>query len=171
MPAFVIDDNLLIVAEKAVADEHTSESCRQNCLLALRQAQKNVVVLDKSDQILSGYLQKLRPLRRELAGSEFLIWLLQNQYHSSHCERVTITPLDDSFAEVPPEIREKNASGQRFDRKDHKWLAVARASVNSPVILNATDTDWRDWLGLLEQNGFLIRFVCPELMVTDAKPT
>jgi hypothetical protein len=99
-----------------------------------------------------------------IAASEFLIWLMQNQFQTAFCERVSITPLEDSFAQVPPKIREKDAAGQRFDRKDHKWLAVAQASLNSPTILNATDTDWKNWFELLSQHGFLVRFLCQEWM-------
>jgi hypothetical protein len=162
--AAVIDDNVLIVAEKPEADSHTAERCHLNCIAALREARKSMIVLDDSGKILSGYIKKLEPFRRNSEGSEFLIWLMQNQYSPEHCERVKITELEDSFAEVPLEIREKNASGQRFDRKDHKWLAVARASKLDPEILNATDTDWADWFELLEEHGFKIRFLCPELM-------
>jgi hypothetical protein len=51
-----------------------------------------------------------------------------------------------------------------FDLDDHIWLAAAKASINNPTILNATDTDWHEWLPQLEQHGFQIEFLCPDLM-------
>ena len=164
MSAVVIDENVLIVAEKQFADDFTSDVCLRDCVRALRAARDQLIVLDARDLILRKYLTQLKPLRREWEGSEFLIWLMDNQFRAEHCERVTITPLNPSFAEVPLELRLPDAAHQIFDLDDHIWLAVAKASANNPMILNATDTDWHHWRDRLEKHGFQIRFLCPELM-------
>ena len=164
MSAVVIDENVLIVAEKQAPDPHTNDACIRSCIQALREARDQLIVLDDREMILQKYFRQLRPMRRESEGSEFLIWLRENQFNSGHCERVTITPLETSFAEVPLVLRVPNAANQIFDLDDHIWLAVAKASANNPVILNATDTDWHHWRDRLEGHGFQVRFLCPELM-------
>lgn len=164
MSAVVIDENVLIVAEKQFADDFTGDLCIRDCVRALRAARDQLIVLDTRDLILRKYLKHLKPLRREWEGSEFLIWLMDNQFKAERCERVKITPLETGFAEVPLELRVPDAANQIFDLDDHIWLAVAKASVNNPVILNATDTDWHHWCDRLEGHGFQIQFLCPELM-------
>ena len=164
MTAFVVDENVLTVAEKSGADEYTTEENRLSCIAALRQAMNSMTVLDVSKIIIGQYFKQVKPIKKNRTGSEFLLWLWANQYVPEHCEQVSITKLGDSYAEVPLEIRMPDAAGKLFDLDDHKWLAVARASANSPTILNATDSDWLEWLVLLEKNGFVIRFLCPELM-------
>ena len=157
MNAVVIDENVLIVAEKMGADSDTSDQCRRNCIAALRQARSSLVVLDESDLILRQYIKHFKPIHKNREGSEFLIWLMQNQYNPKHFERVKITKLEDSFEEVPLELRQTNSvSGKIFDLDDHKWLAVAQTSQHSPTILNATDSDWFLWRERLEAHGFKI---------------
>ena len=158
MNAVVIDENVLVVAEKMGADEHTSDECRRNCIKTLRQARNALIVLDETGLIHAQYSKHLKPVRRDQEGSEFLIWLWDNQYNPKHFERVKITKLEDgSFAEVPLELRQPNSvSGKIFDLDDHKWLAVAQTSQHSPTILNATDSDWFLWRERLEAHGFKI---------------
>ncbi len=165
MSAFVIDENVLVVAEKEMPDEHTDDACIQRCIQALRLARKNLIVLDDSERILKKYIDKFRPIEKGRAGFEIMMWLFEYQCNPERCERVKITPLEDSFAEIPLELRQLDPeTNKRFDRKDHIWLAAAKASANNPTILNATDTDWRDWRTQLERHGFQIEFLCPNLM-------
>jgi hypothetical protein len=89
-------------------------------------------------------------------GDAFFKWVYQNQYQAVHFELVDI-----SQTKVPVGL-------QKFDPADHIWLKVATASRYSPTILNATDTDWYEWMQVLEQHGFLLQFLCPELMGKDA---
>ncbi len=163
MSAVVIDENVLIVAEKQAPDPHTNDACIRSCIQALRKARDQLIVLDAQGSIIQKYRKQLKPLQPSWLGSEFLMWLESNQFRPEHCERVTITPLNPSFAEVPLELRELDAA-KTFDLDDHIWLAVAKASANNPVILNATDTDWHHWRGRLEGHGFQIEPLCPELM-------
>jgi hypothetical protein len=165
MKAAVIDENVLIVAEKQSADVHTNDVCLKNCVQALRDAREQIVVLDELGLMLQKYSKQLKPVRRDWEGSEFLIWLFDNQFMKDRCERVKITPLEPSFAEVPLELQNPDpVTNKIFDLDDHIWLAAAKASSNNPTILNATDTDWHEWLPQIEQHGFQIEFLCPDLM-------
>jgi hypothetical protein len=164
MSAFVIDENVLIVAEKQAPDKDTNDACIQNCIEALRKVRNEILVLDSDGLIFAKYRKHFEPIRRNGQGTEFLIWLMQNQFYSERCERVKVTPLEPSFAEVPLELRNPDpVTNKIFDLDDHIWLAAAKASINNPTILNATDTDWYEWLPELEQHDCKIEFLCPEL--------
>jgi hypothetical protein len=170
MSAFVIDENVLIVAEKQAPDKDTNDACIQNCIEALRKVRTEMLVLDVDDLIFAKYRKHFEPIRRNGQATEFLIWLMQNQFYSDRCERVKITPLALSFAEVPLELQNLDPMTNKiFDLDDHIWLAAAKASANNPTILNATDTDWHDWLPQLEQHEFQIEFLCPELKTKSRK--
>jgi hypothetical protein len=165
MSAFVIDENVLIIAEKEMPDEHTDDACIQRCIQALRLARENLIVLDESEKILKKYIEKFKPIEKGRAGFEIMMWLFEYQCNPERCERVKITPLEDSFAEVPLELRNPDPVTKKiFDLDDHIWLAAAKASTNNPTILNATDTDWHEWRTQLEQHDFKIEFLCPDLM-------
>lgn len=161
MNAFVIDVNVLITAN-ARETEQASPECVLNCIDALEMVRGNVVVLDDSDLIFEDY-QKYNSFRGQPGlGDAFFKWLHDNRYSSNHFEFVIVTPIHANeeivtFENVPLELG-------GFDRKDHIWLAVARASRYSPTILNATDKDWKEWQERIESNGFVIKFLCPELM-------
>jgi hypothetical protein len=161
MSAFVIDENVLIVAEKQAADKDTNDACIQNCIEALRKVRSELLVLDSDSLIFTKYRKHFEPIRRNGQATEFLIWLMQNQFYPDRCERVKITPLSPSFAEVPLDLRSPDpVTNKIFDLDDHIWLAAAKASTNNPTILNATDKDWYQWQIQLEQHGFQIEFVC-----------
>jgi len=49
-----------------------------------------------------------------------------------------------------------------FDPSDHKFVAAANASSNSPEILNAVDSDWWHYREILKKNKIVVRFVCPD---------
>ena len=164
MSAMVIDENVLIVAEKQAPDPHTNDACIRSCIQALRDARDQLIVLDTRGLMMRKYRKQLKPLQPNWLGSEFLMWLESNQFRAERCERVTVTPFETSFAEVPLELRVPDGANQIFDLDDHIWLAVAKASVNNSVIVNATDTDWHHWRDCLERHGFKIQFLCPELM-------
>jgi hypothetical protein len=166
MKAVVIDENVLVVAEKQSPDVHTDRACLENCQKALQAARHQIVILDELSLMLQKYSKQLKPVRRDWEGSEFLIWLFDNQFNPERCERVKVTPLEPSFAEVPLELRNPDSvTNKIFDLDDHIWLAAAKASVNNPTILNAVDTDWHEWRTQLEQHGFQIEFLCPDLMI------
>jgi hypothetical protein len=85
-----------------------------------------------------------------------------NQANPDWCEQIHLTPIADTsrdFEEFPsdPELA-------RFDRSDRKWVAVARASADDPVILNAVDSDWWEYRDRLARHGVRIDFLCSHLM-------
>lgn len=156
MAAKVIDTNVLIVAnEKA---EHASLDCLAHCISALEEARQQIVVIDDGFRIFKEYQHQVSPSGQPGVGDAFLLWLLQNWANPAHCETVTLTPNDqNSFEEFPddPELA-------AFDPSDHKFVAVANASISTPEILNAVDSDWWHFRHVLARNGVVIRFICPD---------
>ncbi len=156
MIAKVIDTNVLIVANGNA--EHASLDCLSHCIAALQEARQEIVVIDDSFRIFNEYQHEVSPSGQPGLGDAFLLWLLQNRANPLCCETVSLTPNDrNSFDEFPddPDLA-------TFDPSDHKFVAVANASLNTPEILNAVDSDW--WLhrDVLDKNGIRIRFLCPD---------
>jgi hypothetical protein len=111
--------------------------------------------------IMKEYLDHLALAGEPGAGDAFMKWVWNVQGDESLCERVSLSPrhqdTDDDFAEFPDDHRLKN-----FDWSDRKFVAVALASVNEPIVLNALDSDWADNHVALRANGVRIRFLCPQ---------
>jgi hypothetical protein len=122
------------------------------------------VVLDSAGQILAEYLgQGLYKRFPPGPGLAFLVWVSDNQANPAHCTVVAVTELKDDvrlFAEFPDDPKLA-----KFDSADRKFVAAAVASGGKTPILNATDTDWRDFQAPLRSHGIVVEFLCPELMV------
>ena len=156
MSAKVVDTNVLIVAN--VGAEHASLDCLSNCVAALQEARQEIIVIDDAFRIFNEYRHEVSPSGQPGLGDAFLRWLLQNRANPVCCETVPLTPNDqNSFTEFPddPDLAD-------FDPSDHKFVAVANASVNTPEILNAVDSDWWFYRDVLDKNGIHIRFLCPD---------
>ena len=166
MNAFVIDSNVPIVASER--SEHAGMRCVLECIDALIKIQRGErVVLDDGLLILNEYRRKLSLSGQPGVGDGFFKWLWQNQANPEHCERVPIHPrgeTPDDFEEFPddPELK-------KFDHNDRKFVAVARASLSDPTILDATDSDWWDYRAPLKKHGLKISFICPEHVVKTRK--
>jgi preprotein translocase subunit SecA len=64
----------------------------------------------------------------------------QRRFSTSNCEQVEIKKDENwGYEEFP-----HDEDLRYFDPSDRKFVAVAIQSINSPVILNATDNDWRE---------------------------
>ncbi|MBC6473672.1 MAG: hypothetical protein GDA48_13345 [Hormoscilla sp. GM102CHS1] len=51
-----------------------------------------------------------------------------------------------------------------FDLSDRKFVALALAYPEKPPILNAVDSDWRNFHDRLSTHGVRVEFLCPELI-------
>ncbi len=163
----VTDTNVLLTANGN--NEKAALSCVRICVLTLLQIQSGsmgFVVVDNGFRIVSEYNNKLTPYTGQLPGDVFLTWLLTNLYDPTVCERVEIVQNHQSndpndFIEFPAD-----PALAKFDASDRKFIAVALTSQYKPDILNATDSDWRNFLEALQANGITVRFLCPESMPT-----
>ncbi len=152
----VIDTNVLLVANGKHKD--ISPDCMAECIRQLKQAQKNITVLDDRFRIITEYCHKTSPNQPKGTGDIFLKWLLRNMCNSSCVETVAVTDNgEDGFEEFPDQ-----ALQDQFDAPDRKFVAVASAHPDKPNILQATDCKWLDWWQRLADFQVQIKFVCPD---------
>ena len=159
MSEVIVDTNVAVVANGFT--QQASDECVERCVAELECIVNGcVVVLDSGGLILEEYQKKLNFSGHPGAGDSFFKWLFFNQANPEHCRKVAITPhADHGFEEFPDDPTLAN-----FDRDDRKFIAVALASKINPPILNASDTDWWNYLDTLKQHGIEVSFLCPELM-------
>ena len=159
----IVDTNVPITANGDAC--HTSTECEEKCIGWIEEIMqsKYILRLDNDWHILGEYEGQLRSEGQPGVGDAFLKWVLNNRSNPAKCRLVPITPLDGNsqspFAEFP-----SDASLARFDRDDHKFVAVALATQVMSRILNATDRDWWVYRVPLEANGVQIEFLCPDAM-------
>ena len=114
------------------------------------------LVLDNGWIILGEYLRNLRSTGEPGAGDSFLRWILMNK--DDRCDLVSITPVDGSeneFEEFPNDL-----ALDGFDPDGRKFIAVACAHPEKPPILQAVDSQWRDFRAALRRNGIIVEFIC-----------
>ena len=156
MAAFIVDVNVAIVANGQ--SEQADARCQLSCVRSLEEVQQNMICLDDGDRIFKEYLDHLSMSGQPGVGDEFMDWLNQNRYIPNVCERVTIREHPArGFEEFPDD-----PALMAFDRSDRKYAAVARASRHSPLILNAVDSDWRDYESELSRHGINVSELCPQ---------
>lgn len=166
MEAYVVETNVAIVANNRV--EQTPQANRR-CILAciaklvecaniLKGRIRGRLVLDDGGEIEREYAAYLSRSGQPGVGDEFFLEV--NRYgYGPNCERVAISPCDGSYAEFP-----SDAALAGFDPSDRKFVAVALTSRHNPVVLNAVDSDWRDYQPELETAGVRIQQLCPDCL-------
>ena len=164
MNASVIDVNVAIVANGRSI--HADDMCELACIQALKQAREGLICIDDRDAIMAEYRKNLSLSGQPGVGDEFMEWLHQNQHTENVCERVDIHPdVDWGFVEFPHDDElGRITDSQRFDPSDRKYVAVALASKNSPDILNAVDSDWRQFGNAWSRHGIHVRELCPHCL-------
>ncbi len=153
----VIDTNVLRVASNQHDD--VSPACVTECVRRLQAMQQSgVAVVDDGYRILGEYLKNPSLLKTNQVGGQFLKWLLQNQSNQTRVEQVPLTEITaDCFAEFPDPALE-----QVFDAPDRKFVAVAHAHIDKPVVWQAADCKWLDWWPALQAKGVRVDFLCPD---------
>jgi hypothetical protein len=154
----IVDTNIALVANKK--QPNASPECVINCvreLMAIRKGVKKLVV-DDNGLVFDEYRRNLSLSGEPGVGDLFVKWVHDYQYNSQRCDRVKITPIaGDDFAEFPQDPQLAN-----FDRSDRKWVAISRVHPQNPPILNAVDSDWKNFESELNQHGITVDFVCPD---------
>lgn len=154
----VIDTNVLLVANGQHAD--VSPECVTECVTRLLFLQQDgVAVIDDAFRILGEYQNKTRLNPPKGVGDVFLKWLLrQAGENSARVEQVTLTDTaNDCYLEFPDPALEL-----QFDAPDRKFVAVANAHPDKPVIWQAADCKWLDWWPALKAKGVEVEFLCPD---------
>jgi hypothetical protein len=152
----VIDTNVLLVANGQHGD--VSPDCVAECVKRLQTMQESgVTVIDDGYRILGEYLHKTSINPPKGVGDVFLKWLLR-QSGTAQVEQVALSEsAKDIFVEFPDPVLEL-----LFDAPDRKFVAVAHAHPDKPVIWQAADCKWLDWWPALRAKGVKVQFLCPD---------
>ena len=148
-------ENVAIVANGREAETNADANCQLSCVETLRNVvAEEVVAIDNQRLILQEYRNRLDSSGRPGVGDAFFKHVWDHQHQDGRVQQVVVTPCDDDsrgFEELP-----ENA----FDRSDRKFLAVA--VVARALVLNATDSDWREQQALMDRLGVEVRQLCPQ---------
>ena len=144
MPAYVIDTNVGVVAngrDCPQADIACKLACIEKlkeCVEILNDKTQGYIIIDSGNEIFEDYKSCFNFAGQPGTGDMFFGVLAQRRFSTNNCEQVEINhDADWGYEEFPHDEDLRN-----FDLSDRKFVAVAVQSCNSPVILNATDSDW-----------------------------
>ena len=159
MTVYVVDTNVAIAAngESDKEGKRPDPECQSACRAKLRQVvDAGTVAIDHKFAILREYQKRLsdrsgRPGEPK-PGDVFLKSVLGS---SCRVRRVEVHAAEDNSWGLEA-LRHSS-----FDPSDRKFLAVAVAARG--VVVNATDSDWRENGTLMERLGVEVQEVCPHL--------
>lgn len=153
MTAFVVDTNVAVAANGR--DTHADEQCQLACVEKLESVfATEVVAIDDGGAILEEYMNRLNLSGMPGVGDAYLRHVFNYQGQNHRVRRVAVTPSEDDrrgYEELPENT---------FDHSDRKFLAVA--VVSGAVVLNATDSDWREEEALMNTLGVEVNQLCPQ---------
>ena len=132
MVSVVVDTNVALTANGDA--KHADLECVSRCLQELTTIRNGrQLLLDDAGLILQEYLKQKPYGFPRGPGDAFLVWVNDNQANPMHIRAIPVTPLRGlrGFAEFPAD-----ADLTSFDEDDRKFVAVALASGDAPLILN-----------------------------------
>lgn len=160
MTVYIVDTNVAIVAngERDKQGRGPDPECETECNTKLEEVvDSGTVAVDDSYRIFGEYQRVLAQVsngrRSPGPGDKFLKLVLVGE---CRVKRVAVDPSEDDSWGI------EALRGSAFDKSDRKFLAVAVA-VNG-VVVNATDSDWRDHRPLMERLGVEVEELCPHVL-------
>ena len=160
-PAFVVDTNVLVVANGR--SSHADMACINACAHELHHIrQKGRIIIDRQMAVLKEYRQYVDPSGRPGLGDFFFKWVWDNRANTDVCVLINITPSSQDEGDYREFPDDPDLAG--FDRSDRKFVSVAIASSLDPTILNAVDKDWWQFHKILKRHGIRVKFLCPQYM-------
>lgn len=156
----VVDVNVPMSANER--NTHADCDCILFCVRRLRElVTSGCVVIDSGGEVLKEYRRHLAAKGAPGVGDMFFAWLWNN-YGNPECVRWAVIhaiPDRRKYTEFP---LDENLSG--FDLSDRKYVAVSLACEDRPPILNATDSDWKNFEIPLGQHGVCVEQLCPHML-------
>jgi hypothetical protein len=143
------------------ADAGASPQCVAASAKALLEVtSKGHLFIDDGGTIVAEYRKHLSAKGQPGPGDAFLKWVLTHEWSRVYVTRVRITRCDrgdgEDYEELPPP-----PPGIRYDPSDRKFLAVAAAHPEHPVVLQFLDSKWWGWRKSLAAAGVRLHFLCP----------
>lgn len=155
----VVDTNVPKISNLAAQPESASD-LPDKCIIACIEAIEHVIhnrclVLDDGNEIFDEYRGQLSMKGQPGVGDKFMKWVHDHRWSLPDSQRVTITTDGNSYQEFP-----EHEDLNDFDPSDRKFVAVANAHKDKPVILQAADSKWWGWKNSLGECGITVQFLC-----------
>jgi len=163
MNAYVVDENVPIVANDGVRSEPKVPQADGNCRLACVQALKRIVksgilIIDSAGGVLENYRAYLQHRGQPGVGDAFYKHVIDHQFNRTKVRRILITKnAQGEFEDFPTD-----PALATFDPSDRLYVALAVAAPEKPRILNAVDSDYSEHQTALEGVGVHVYEVCPQ---------
>ena len=170
MVAYVVDENVPIVANDASRPEKKSPQadaeCRQSCIRVLKLiVAKGAVVLDDAGEVMFKYRRRLSGTGQPGVGDAFLKHLSDRQYDRRKVLRISLHQSSTGeFTDFPDD-----PALASFDPADRIFVALARAAPSRSAILNAVDSDYQQHRRALGHAGVHVTELCPHCIRTAAR--
>jgi hypothetical protein len=152
MTAAIIDTNVVVIANGQTPD--VVSSCAENCRHLIAEMAERRLIIDAEGEVFKEYLGAIQRDRPYGLGARFVIDLINRQFDDMRCLRIELVRnATGRYLDFPDDPRLQN-----FDASDMKFAALSRRS-EMPVS-TATDSDWVNFRGPLEENGVTVDFLC-----------
>lgn len=160
MTHYVVDTNVAVVANGRDGDHDID--CRLACVEQIRtifQKTRHRTILDDAGAILEEYRVYLNPHGQPGVGDEFYRFLLNFRGNPKRIIQVALAKDANTGAYVD---FPNNPDLAQFDPGDRKFAAAAR--VGRGVVLNAVDSDWKQFADPLRNAGIKVKELCPQCL-------
>lgn len=156
----IVDTNVLVVANGRDCPQ-ANIACIRLCRQQLYSIQQSGgLLIDDAWHIIREYKKEVSQSGQPGLGDAFLRWVLTNLRNTQQCQQLRITQLgDNEFSEFPTD-----PALAKFDPADRKFVAVALSHPDCPPILNAVDSDWKQFGAALAKHGIRVEQLCPDCL-------
>jgi hypothetical protein len=161
MNAYVVDENVPIVANDSNRPQpkapQADVACRLACVLALKRVVKSgILVIDSAGEVLDNYRRHLQHRGQPGVGDAFFRHVFNNQFNPKHVHRISIARSAEGGYEDFPADEVLRA----FDPSDRIFVTLALVAPEDPRILNAVDSDYAEHKSRLEAIGVRVQELC-----------
>jgi hypothetical protein len=171
MSAYVVDENVPIVANDSVHPNPKSPQadnlCRLDCVKALRQiVRSGILIIDTAGEVVNKYRRHLRPRGQPGVGDAFFRHIINHQFDRRKVRRISLARNAQAEFEAFP----VDTALATFDPSDRIYVALAVAAPERPSILNAVDSDYAEHKAALEGVGVYVYEICPQCIRKVRRP-
>jgi hypothetical protein len=163
MNAYVVDENVPIVANDSVRSEPKAPQADKRCRIACVQAlncivKSGILIIDSEGEVLENYRAYLQHKGQPGVGDAFYKHVIDHQFNRKKVRRILIAKnAQHEFEDFPAD-----PALATFDPSDRVYVALAVAAPEKPHILNAVDSDYSEHKTALEGVGVHVYEVCPQ---------
>ena len=162
MTAYVVDENVQIVANDTDPEDLTTpqanDACKLACIQALQSLRRHMIVVDGAGEVLARYQENLNWHGQPRVGDAFFKYLNEHQYDVNRVLRVDLKKdATRRFEEFPAD-----QALAEFDWEDRIYVALVLMAGEGALILNAVDSDYSQYKVSLEAAGANVYELCPD---------